>query len=245
MTPSNSSHRASRFISYVKKRLGADESGAARWSERRTKHVVAYGETVEQIAKKRLGDEQFGALIVTLNRALISFGDDGQVIVAPGTILDLPAPAEVKVYRTNFAVGYRPKRSAPAALAIRPDATKQMQKDVPEEDDGNYVVALSQACRMFVATRGPFSAQFSVKLQTAFLGSYVTIAAYESILGKTKRLLYRSDGTCRQMDIDLPATIAKEMATRDFERNWQRYYDQYFVVATCPVTPALHPIQIT
>ncbi len=242
MTTSNSSHRASRFVSYVKKKLGLDADNAQRWSERRTKHVVAFGETVEQIAKKRLGDEQFAGLIVTLNRAVISTGADRQPIIMPGTIVELPAPAEVKVYRANFAVGERPKRSAlNRQVSLLPDSTKQVPYVVPEVDDGNYVVALSPACRMFVVTRGPFAAQFSVKLQTEILGTYVTIASYESILGKTKRLLYRCDGACRQMDIELPADVAREMAKRDFERNWQRYFDQY-LIQTQTVMPALQPI---
>jgi len=236
MTRSNPSRRASRFVSYVKKRLGLDADSAQRWRERRTKHVVAFGETVEQIAKSRLGHEQFAGLIVTLNRGVIWMGDDRQPSVSPGTILELPAPAEVKVYRINFAVGERPKRSAPARQADLPDSTKQVPYAVPAVDDGNYVVALSPACRMFVVTRGPFAAQFSVKLQTEILGTYVTIAAYESILGKTKRLLFRCDGACRQMDIELPADVAREMAKRDFERNWQRYYDQYLTQAH-PVAP--------
>jgi hypothetical protein len=226
----------------VKKKLGLDADNAQRWSERRTKHVVAFGETVEQIAKKRLGDEQFAGLIVTLNRAVISTGADRQPIIMPGTIVELPAPAEVKVYRANFAVGERPKRSAlNRQVSLLPDSTKQVPYVVPEVDDGNYVVALSPACRMFVVTRGPFAAQFSVKLQTEILGTYVTIASYESILGKTKRLLYRCDGACRQMDIELPADVAREMAKRDFERNWQRYFDQY-LIQTQTVMPALQPI---
>lgn len=238
MTTSKASHRASRFVSYVKKRLGLDADNAERWSERRTKHVVAFGESIAQIAKKRLGDEQFSGLIITLNRAALSVGADGQSVFLPGTVVELPAPSEVKVYRANFAVGERPKRLAqPRQPNGAPDSTRQVSNVVPEGDDGNFVVALSAACRMFVATRGPFAAQFSVKLQTEILGTYVTIAAYESILGKTKRLLYRADGACRQMDIDLPADIAREMAKRDFERNWQRYYDQYLMQTQAVIQP--------
>ncbi len=78
-------------------------------------------------------------------------------------------------------------------------------------DDG-VITELSEACRIYSGAHGPIGTQFSVKLQASFHNGFLIIAAYESVLGRTKRITFRPDGSCAQFEVDLPSDVAVEMA---------------------------------
>jgi hypothetical protein len=224
------SRRAADFVQFVRRSLGLTQSAVP--VSGRCKHVVAQGETVEKISRMILGDERFAGLIITINRAKIIVDRRGVAFTEPGTAIELPDQEELRIYRENFLLQRR--KSSRPKVAVNKSYLDSIAIDAVEpftfelKDDG-IVTELSRACRIYTGEQGPIGTQFSVKLQAAFHNGYLTIAAYESVLGRTRRITFSPDGSCSQLDVDLPSDVAIEMAKRDFQRNWKRYYDTYFL----------------
>ncbi|MGH9551774.1 MAG: DUF7718 family protein [Terriglobales bacterium] len=219
------SFRANRFLSYVQKKLGLSRIETQR-PESRTRYIVQPGETLESIASESFGDTRFSDLIVTVNRAKVAIDDEGRATVESGQILDLPAPREARIYKANVLTTVR---GGCVATVHKPRLldVPSVDRTVPTVSD-DLIDELSEVCRLFCSVRGSHGSQFSVKLQTSILGSFVTIAAYDSMHGRASRTVYGRDGTSLQMQLDLPNHVVYDMAKRDFRRNWQRYYDLYF-----------------
>lgn len=237
------SRRAYRFLAQIRKRLFRSRSDRSRANNaNRFKHIVRPGETLDLIAKICLGDERLAGLIITINRSSIVFDGNGVAFTAPGTPLDLPALEEVRVYRENYLpLSPRTHKMKPR-MAVNQNflqniAISQIDKFTVEvKQDESTIVDLSDGCRMIISGNGPVQTQFSVKLQAAFFSGYMNIAAYESILGRTRRVIFKSDQKSSTLEIDLPTDVAVEMAKRDFHRNWKKYYDDYFLTPTTKVT---------
>ncbi|HEY9711833.1 MAG TPA: hypothetical protein V6C72_00085, partial [Chroococcales cyanobacterium] len=70
---------------------------------------------------------------------------------------------------------------------------------------------------------------FTIRLQIELPDSHqwVTIAAYESMMGRITRRTDKSDGSRNYLDVALPAPVARQMAREDFTRNWQRYLERF------------------
>ena len=240
------SPRALRFFQLVQSKLGLKDEKKEHWRERRTKYVVEPGETLEQIAQLQLGDKRLAGLIVILNRASVHPATNTCASIEPGMELELPAPREVRVYRNNYLKSGEPKSSSPSS-SDAPDSTEPESDTVVTGDpieDGMSVIKVSNECRIYSINRRPEDAQFSVKLQVSLLGSYATISAYESFMGKSQRIIYRCDGTSKVMDVDLPPAVVKDMATSDFARNWQKYYDSYFLPNEIAPPPGLAAVRL-
>jgi hypothetical protein len=96
--------------------------------DRRTRYIVQFGETLELIASKKLGDVRFAQLILTINRGSIRYRNEGFKRVPDlrtGQVLWLPSQLEMEIHRKHFfpsrksplPIGYRsePSSGAPAA----------------------------------------------------------------------------------------------------------------------------------
>ncbi len=226
------SERAARFARLVKGKLGLPTGHGPGEHASRFKHLVRSGETVANVARTCLGDARLEGLVVTINRSSIVIDRHGVALVLPDTTLDMPCDDEVRIYRENYATAkVKVVESPKVAVNKRLLATIAMNvvdQITVETNNESSTTQLSDGCRVFIGNQGPIGTQFSVKLQASFHSGYVTIAAYESILVRTRRVIFKPDGSCSQLDIDLPVDVAREMAKRDFQCNWKRYYDGYF-----------------
>ncbi|HEY9777138.1 MAG TPA: hypothetical protein V6C81_25455 [Planktothrix sp.] len=240
----NLSPRALRFFQLVQVKLGLRSDETSVWRDRRSKYVVQVGETLDEIAHEQLGDSRLARLIVILNRTVVV---DETSVLEEGVVLDMPAPREVKNFRNNYMQS-KPRSRTGSIGVVSSELHEKPAKDTvitgepAGPDDDVESIELGTVCRLYSIRRRPDDVQFSIKLQTGLLGSYVTIAAYESFMGKTQRLIYRRDGTCAIIDIDLPAEVAKDMAASDFMRNWQQYYDAYFLPSSNGMEKGLEAI---
>lgn len=223
------SYRAQRFLAYMQKKLGLSRLESQR-RESRTSHIVQPDETLEGIAKEVFGDERFSYLIAAINRTVVSLDESGHASICAGQIIALPAQGEANVFHdTLLGQRSRKRRYLPRSIVASEVPSVNLVAPSTNEDS---VDELSEVCRVSCSVRGSVSTQFYVKLQTGMLGSHSTIASYESSGGKTVRILYNRDGSSSQMQIDLPPEVVRDMAKRDFRRNWQRYYDLYFQTAS-------------
>ncbi len=76
-----------------------------RKQDRRSKYFVKFGDTLESIAEKVLGDKRFAELLITINRSLISFKFVGLVRVPDfreGQMIWLPTADEAHYHRRTF-----------------------------------------------------------------------------------------------------------------------------------------------
>jgi len=95
---------------------------ASQDSERRTRHLVRFGDSLELIAGQKLGDIRFATLLLTINRASIRFKADGNrrlPDLEPGQILWLPTSSELARHRQTF-FGASPSSGTQSAQPIVP-----------------------------------------------------------------------------------------------------------------------------
>jgi len=95
--------------------LAGKKDNEARSPDRRVRYIVQLGDTLELIAVRRLGDSRFATLILTINRAIIRFKNQGAIRVPdlrPGQVLWLPSLSEQETHRKHFFVASR--KPAPA-----------------------------------------------------------------------------------------------------------------------------------
>jgi len=88
---------------------------------------------------------------------------------------------------------------------------------------------ISDVCRIVADTNDEIDF-FTIRLQTCILQAWVTIASYEYAAGRSRRHLLRRDGVTNTIKMELPHKIVFDMAVSDFKANWQKYYDNYFVL---------------
>jgi len=244
------SRRAATFLNYVRTKLHLIPAELLERTNGRSRHNVVSGETIEKIAESYYGDARVAGLLLTINRSSVMFDERGMSSIMPNTTLILPDREEVRLYKENFLLSknrFRRYRSKPK-IAVNKEflasvASSSDEFTVQLEPD-EHVTDLPGGCRIYAGATGPIGTQFSVKLQASFFDSYVTIAAYESTLGRTRRIIFKRDGGSSQLDIDLPSDVAIEMAKRDFRRNWQRYYDGYSYSAVSVSLEKLRPMLI-
>ncbi len=101
----------------------------------------------------------------------------------------------------------------------------------PEEltDSIGAVVQLSDCCRVLINESVTNHDEFHIKLEASILDRWTTIAAYYSQQNRIARVMYRTDGRRKQIDMQLPPAVAKEMAEEDFMHNWERHYRGYMM----------------
>lgn len=101
----------------------------------------------------------------------------------------------------------------------------------PEELKGSIgaVVQLSDCCRVLINESTTSEDDFHIKLEALIMSSWITIAAYYSQDGRIARVMYRTDGRRKQIDMQLPPSVVKEMAEEDFMHNWERHYRGYMM----------------
>lgn len=86
---------------------------------------------------------------------------------------------------------------------------------------------LDQNNRIIVQTENQDESYFMVKLERAFDGEWTTVAYYESRGSKSARYLNRANGSRRAFYLNLPQFVVKEMAVKDFSKNWQSYGENF------------------
>ena len=190
------SRRAVTFLNYVRTKLHLIPSELTERTIGRSRHDVVPGETIEKIAETYYGDARVAGLLLTINRSSVIFDERGMSSIMSGTQLILPDRDEVRLYKDNFLLSKnrsRRLRSKPkiavnkeflasVAVSSSDDFTLELEPD-------GHVTDLPGGCRIFAGASGPIGTQFSVKLQASFFEGYITIAAYESTLGRTKRII--------------------------------------------------------
>lgn len=68
---------------------------------------------------------------------------------------------------------------------------------------------------------------FMAKLEREIDGVWTTVAYYESRGGKSVRYLHRANGSRRAFYLNLPQFVIKEMAVKDFSKNWKSYGENF------------------
>lgn len=91
------------------------------------------------------------------------------------------------------------------------------------------VVQLSDCCRVVINESSTNTDEFHIRLEASILEKWTTIAAYYSQDERIARVMYRTDGRRKQIDMQLPSSVVKEMAEEDFMHNWERHYRGYMM----------------
>ncbi|MBC7997246.1 MAG: 50S ribosomal protein L11 methyltransferase [Leptolyngbya sp.] len=159
----------------------------------------------------------------------------------------LKMPNEVWV---ESATAFDEESPAPQILPFESDATKvavQFLEDSavvpakPKETESNTfeppdlehsigaLVHLSDCCRVQISESSTNQNEFNIRLEAKIMDSWRTIAAYYSREERIARVMYRIDGRRKQIDVQLPSSVVKEMAEEDFMHNWERHYRGYMM----------------
>lgn len=159
----------------------------------------------------------------------------------------LKMPNEVWV---DSATAFDEESPAPQILPFESDATKvavQFLEDSavepakPKETECNTfeppelehsigaLVHLSDCCRVQISESSSNQNEFNIRLEAKIMDSWRTIAAYYSREERIARVMYRIDGRRKQIDVQLPSSVVKEMAEEDFMHNWERHYRGYMM----------------
>jgi hypothetical protein len=228
------SHRAARFLEFILDKFSVSAIRNRRRSEDcRRKYVVCFGDTVQKVAARELGDVRFAGLVVSINRIAVKLDQHSRVAIIPGTVLELPGEEEICAYKQQFLSRNKVGPASPRMTVNREFLTHlqdtKIDTTVTEQAVDQSITQLPGGLRIVQGSNGAIGANFTVRLQAPFFASFVTIAAYESSLGRTRRIMFNPDGSSAQLNIDLPIEIVEPMAHSDFQRNWQTYYDAYFL----------------
>lgn len=91
------------------------------------------------------------------------------------------------------------------------------------------IVHLSDCCRVQISESSTNHNEFNIRLEAHIMDNWRTIAAYYSREERIARVMYRIDGRRKQIDVQLPSAVVKEMAEEDFMHNWERHYRGYMM----------------
>lgn len=103
---------------------GKPQPTDTRRPDRRLRYLVQPGDTLESIALKKLGDSRFAGLILTINRSVIKFMNQGLIRVPAlqtGQILWLPSQLELEIHRKHFFPTGKKPIPNPANKVFAPD----------------------------------------------------------------------------------------------------------------------------
>ena len=115
--------------------------------DRRLRYIVQYGDTLELIASRRLGDALFADLILTINRGTIFYKNQGTARIPdlrPGHVLLLPSQLELQIYREQFVARHQKLAEAtafaegaqlPGGLPVDPIALSKMHLHASSKDN--------------------------------------------------------------------------------------------------------------
>jgi hypothetical protein len=151
------------------------------------------------------------------------------VFAESSTAFDEEAPAPKIIFDREEVT----KKAAAEILAQCEPEVEEKEVDIfePAEltDTIGAVVQLSDCCRVLINESTINADEFQIKLEAAILNNWTTIAAYYSQNNRIARVMYRTDGRRKQIDMQLPSSVVKEMAEEDFMHNWQRHYRGYMM----------------
>lgn len=151
------------------------------------------------------------------------------VFAESATAFDEEAPAP----RILFDAEAVTKAAAEEILAYVEPEVEEKDNTIFEPGDlkGSIgaVVQLSDCCRVLINESTTSEDDFHIKLEALIVNSWITIAAYYSQDGRIARVMYRTDGRRKQIDMQLPPSVVKEMAEEDFMHNWERHYRGYMM----------------
>jgi hypothetical protein len=88
-----------------RQKMAAAQQSIMQQPQYRTRYVVQQNDTLSSIAVRKLGDERFAGLLVTINRAEIHFiNDNGKSVpvVYPHQVIWLPTQSELDIHRKHF-----------------------------------------------------------------------------------------------------------------------------------------------
>lgn len=115
-------------------------------------------------------------------------------------------------------------------VPAKPKDTESSTFEPPElEHSIGALVHLSDCCRVQINESSINQNEFNIRLEAKIMDSWRTIAAYYSREERIARVMYRIDGRRKQIDVQLPSSVVKEMAEEDFMHNWERHYRGYMM----------------
>ncbi|MBA3856252.1 MAG: hypothetical protein C0507_05020 [Cyanobacteria bacterium PR.3.49] len=151
------------------------------------------------------------------------------VFAESATAFDDEAPAPKIIFDREEVT----KKAAAEILAQCEPEMEEREVEIFEPDELvdtiGAVVQLSDCCRVLINESTSNVDEFQIKLEAAIMSNWTTIAAYYSQNNRIARVMYRTDGRRKQIDMQLPASVVKEMAEEDFMHNWQRHYRGYMM----------------
>lgn len=151
------------------------------------------------------------------------------VFAESATAFDDEAPAPKIIFDREEVT----KKAAAEILAQCEPEVEEREVEIFEPDELvdtiGAVVQLSDCCRVLINESTSNVDEFQIKLEAAIMSNWTTIAAYYSQNNRIARVMYRTDGRRKQIDMQLPASVVKEMAEEDFMHNWQRHYRGYMM----------------
>lgn len=155
------------------------------------------------------------------------------IFAESATAFDEEAPAPKIIFHAEEVT----KKAAEEILAFGQPEAEEKEKDKdctifepePLGDVIGAVVQLADCCRVLINESTTNCDEFHIRLEAYILDSWTTIAAYYSQDNRIARVMYRTDGRRKQIDMQLPASVVKEMAEEDFMSNWQRHYRGYMM----------------
>jgi hypothetical protein len=122
-------------------------------------------------------------------------------------------------------------------MKLESAAATQRKQHIPDEQTGTAVLnrtasqqtfrQLDLSNRIVIQNENKDENFFSAKLEREIDGIWTTVAYYESRGGKSVRYLHRANGARRAFYLNLPPYIVKEMAIKDFNKNWKSYGENF------------------
>jgi len=107
-----------------------------------------------------------------------------------------------------------------------PTVSVRLQQEIPAADRPE-VVELSHYCRMIKFEVEGGQSDTIIKLQVLEETRWQTITAYIITEQTSRRLAHYASKEDRQINIDLPCEVARELSISDLKRNWKQYVQHY------------------
>ncbi len=207
---------------------------SAPTAERRI-YITLPGETLYTVAAKDpcLRDANAWRLLATLNNLSGDCDVNGLPVAALvcGQQLILPTEEEAAQYRMLTKLS----QATDQAQTIKADKTSFSEMlSLRTEETAEKFTSYQLASNSRILVRKDYlgSTNFCVKLQTSIANIWFTLVTYESSSSRrTIRHIYSQQGTVSTFELDLPLTVARQMAEEDLKRNWTIYLNAYLAIS--------------
>jgi hypothetical protein len=198
-------------------------------------YTVLPGETLHAVAAKDpyLQDAIAWKLLATINGLPVECDPNGLPVATlfSGQQLVLATEEEGAQYRMLTKLSAVADQSQ-TIKGAKSEFTKLLSPNKEKAEEKFKSSMLAANCRLLVREDDINSSRFCLKLQASIANIWFTLVTYESSVSHTTvRHVYSQNGSISYFALELPLTVARQMAEEDLRRNWPAYLNAYLATS--------------